>query len=162
MERANVMQRITQRVASTRPGAFIFRHTFHHVDRVLYRVLGRRTVSGFLAGVPNIMLTTTGARSGQPRTVPLVGVPVEDGVAIVGTRFGSPHHPAWYHNLLANPHAEMERDGTKSAVVARSVPDGPEYDAVMHAADAVYSGFPIYRRRITARRVPIFVLQPSA
>ena len=56
----------------------------------------------------------------------------------------------------------MERDGTKSAVVARSVPDGPEYDAVMHAADAVYSGFPIYRRRITARRVPIFVLQPSA
>ena len=75
------------------------------------------------------MLTTTGACSGQPRTVPLVGVPVEDGVAIVGTRFGSPHHPAWYHNLLANPHAEMERDGTKSAVVARSVPDGPEYDA---------------------------------
>jgi len=113
MERANVVQRITQRVASTRPVAFIFLHTFHHVDRALYR-------------------------------------------------FGSPHHPAWYHNLLANPHAEMERDGTKSAVVARSVPDGPEYDAVMHAADAVYSGFPIYRRRITARRVPIFVLQPPA
>ena len=63
-------------------------------------------------------------------------------MAIVGTCFGSPHHPAWYHNLLATPHADMERDGLKSAVVARSVPDGPEYDAVMHAADAVYSGFP--------------------
>ncbi len=162
MEQANVVQRIMQRVASTRPIAFIFRHTFHHVDRALYRLLGRRTLSGFVAGVPNIMLTTTGARSGQPRTVPLVGVPVNDGVAIVGTRFGSPHQPGWYHNLLADPHAAMERDGTTTAVIARPVPDGAEYDSVMRAADAIYSGYPIYRRRITARRVPVFVLQPAA
>jgi hypothetical protein len=59
MERANVVQRIMQRVASARPVAFIFRHTFHHIDRALYRLLGRRTLHGFVAGVPNIMLTTT-------------------------------------------------------------------------------------------------------
>ena len=147
MKQANAMQRVMQRVASIRPVAFVFRHTFHHVDRWLYRLLGRRTLSEFVAGVPNIMLTTTGARSGRPRTVPLVGIPVEQGVAIVGTRFGSPHQPAWYHNLLANPRAEMQRDGTASTVVARQVLDGAEYDTVMRAADAIYSGFPIYRRR---------------
>ena len=44
----------------------------------------------------------------------------------------------------------MEREGTTTAVVARAVPDGAEYDAVMRAADAIYCGYPIYRRRITA------------
>ena len=163
MKRANVVQRTMQRVASMRPVAFVFRHTFHRIDRALYRLLGRHTVSGFVAGVPNVMLTTTGARTGRKRTVPLVGVPIDDGVAIVGTRFGSPHHPARYHNLLADPFAELEtQGGTTTAVVAREVPDGDEYDAIMRAADATYSGFPIYRRRITARRVPVFVLQPVA
>ena len=163
MKRPNVVQRTMQRVASMRPVAFVFRHTFHHIDRTLYHLLGRHTVSGFVAGVPNIMLTTTGARTGRRRTVPLVGVPTDHGLAIVGTRFGSPHQPAWYHNLLADPRAELHHHGgATSAVIAREVPDGAEYDAVMRAADAVYSGFPVYRRRITTRRVPVFVLQPVA
>ncbi len=162
MKRANVVQRTMQRVASTRPVAFVFRHTFHHIDRASYRLLGHHTVSGFVAGVPNIMLTTTGARTGRRRTVPLVGVPTDHGVAVVGTRFGSPHHPAWFYNLLADPRAELQQPGgTTSAVVAREVTDGDEYDAIMRAADATYSGFPVYRRRITSRRIPVFVLQPS-
>ena len=161
MDRANVVQRTMQRVASMRPVAFVFRHTFHHIDRAWYRLLGHHTVSELVAGVPNIMLTTTGARTGRRRTVPLVGVPTNHGVAVVGTRFGSPHQPAWYYNLLADPRAELEHRGTTTVVVAREVTDGAEYDAIMRAADATYSGFPVYRRRITSRRVPVFVLQPS-
>ena len=72
----NAVQRTMQRIASLRPVAFVFRHTFHHIDRAAVGVLGGRTVSGIVAGVPNVMLTSTGARTGRPRTVPLVGIDV--------------------------------------------------------------------------------------
>ena len=112
---ANAVQRTMQRIASLRPVAFVFRHTFHHIDRAAVGVLRGRTVSGIVAGVPNIMLTSTGARTGRPRTVPLVGIDVADGVAIVGTRFGSPHHPGWYHNLVADPRAVIGAPATRSS-----------------------------------------------
>jgi deazaflavin-dependent oxidoreductase (nitroreductase family) len=159
--RANAVQRTMQRLASLRPVAFVFRHTFHHLDRVLLRVLGGRTLSSIIAGVPNILLTTTGARTGRARTVPVIGLPVDGGLAIVGTRFGSPTNPGWYHNLSHDPHARVTRRDETTDVVARLVPDGAEYDAIMRVADSVYCGFPKYRRRITTRRVPVFVLEPA-
>ena len=64
---ANPVQRLIQHVASLRPVAFVFRHTLHHLDRALLPVLRGRTLSSVLAGVPNIMLTTTGARTGRCR-----------------------------------------------------------------------------------------------
>jgi len=67
---ANPVQRVMQWFASLRPVAFVFRHTFHLVDRALLRPLRGRTLSSVVAGIPNIMLTTTGARTGQRRTVP--------------------------------------------------------------------------------------------
>ena len=90
----NRFQRMMQQMASLRPVAFVFRHTFHHVDKVAVRVLGGRTLSSVLGGVPNILLSTTGARSGKARTVPLLGVPIPNGaVAVIGTRFGHEMHP---------------------------------------------------------------------
>jgi deazaflavin-dependent oxidoreductase (nitroreductase family) len=158
-DHANALQRIVQHVASWRPVAAVFRHTFHHVDRRLFRVLGGRGLSSVLGGVPEILLTTTGARSGQRRTVPLVGIDLPDGrVAVIGTRWGSQHEPGWSHNLTANPHADVERHGRHHTVVARRVPPGPEYDAIMDAADSIYIGFASYRPRITRRDIPIYVL----
>ena len=124
-------------------------------------MLGGRTLSSIVAGVPNIMLTTTGARTGRARTVPVIGLPVDGGLAVVATRFGSPSNPGWYHNLSHDPHARVTRREATVDVVARSVPDGAEYDAIMRLADSVYAGFPKYRRRITTRRVPVFVLEPA-
>ena len=116
-EQANWVQRTMQRFAALRPVASVFRHTFHHLDKALYRVLGHRTLSGIIAGVPNIMLTTTGAKSGHPRTVPLVGPPVDGGVAVIATRWGSATNPGWAYNLDHDPHASMERDGTHASDV---------------------------------------------
>ena len=160
-EQANWVQRTMQRFAALRPVASVFRHTFHHLDKALYRVLGHRTVSGIIAGVPNIMLTTTGAKSGRPRTVPLVGLPVDGGVAVIATRWGSATNPGWAYNLDHDPHASMDRDGTHTSVTARRVEDGAEYETIFGGARDVYLGFPKYRRRITSRDVPIFVLEPQ-
>ena len=157
----NAFQKGFQRFASLPPVAWAFRHTAHHLDRVAVKVFKGRTVSGMLAGIPNIMLTTTGAKSGEPRTVPLVGLPVGDGLAIIGTRFGSDQHPGWYHNLSKDPHAVVEQNGRRTEVVARRVPPGDEYDSIMAQADTVYAGYAKYRERITDREIPIFVLDPQ-
>jgi deazaflavin-dependent oxidoreductase (nitroreductase family) len=161
---ANALQRLVQHFASLRPVAMVFRHTFHHVDRWLFGVLRGHTLSSVLGGVPEILLTTTGARTGESRTVPLVGITLADGTtAVIGTRWGSQHEPAWSHNLTAIPDATIERrGGERSAVVARRVPHGAEYEAIMAAADRVYLGFARYRRRISRRDVPVYVLEPVA
>lgn len=157
----NRFQRAFQRFASLGPVAVVFRHTAHHMDKVAVKVLGGRTLSGILAGIPNIMLTTTGAKSGEKRTVPLVGLPTASGaLAVIGTRFGSDSHPGWYHNLVTDPRATVEVRGDRHDVVARLVPEGDEYDAIMRLADTVYVGYAEYRRRITTRHIPIFVLDP--
>lgn len=157
----NRVQRTMQHIASLRPVAAVFRRTFHHFDRWALGLLRGRTLSGVVAGVPNIMLTTTGARTGRARTVPLIGLPVAGGgTAIVGTRWGSEHNPGWFHNLTSDPRAVVQRGDERIDVVARRVPEGGEYDAIMRQADAVYVGFPKYRRRISRRAVPVFVLEP--
>jgi deazaflavin-dependent oxidoreductase (nitroreductase family) len=97
----------------------------------MYRLLGRRTVSAIVAGVPNVMLTTTGAKTGRQRTVPLVGVPVDGGIAVIGTRWGSPTAPGWSYNLDHDPQAVVERHGERTPVVARRLPEGPEYEAAL-------------------------------
>ncbi|MEY4338498.1 MAG: hypothetical protein RLZ14_348 [Actinomycetota bacterium] len=159
MKGPNVFQRGFQRFASLRPMAWVFRHSAHHLDRWTARFTKGRTLSGMLAGIPNIMLTTTGAKSGQQRTVPLVGLNIDGNLAIVGTRFGSDQHPGWYHNLLKHPQATVEVHGTRSDVVARLVAPGAEYDRIMAVADNVYTGYAKYRSRITDRHIPIFMLE---
>jgi deazaflavin-dependent oxidoreductase (nitroreductase family) len=122
----------------------------------------RRGLSSVLGGVPEILLTTTGARTGRQRTVPLVGIDLSDGTtAIVGTRWGAQHEPGWSHNLTANPYAKIEHPGQGHTVVARRVPPGAEYDAIMSVADKMYLGFARYRPRITQREIPIYVLKPA-
>ena len=161
-KQANPVQRFIQGVASLRPVASVFRHTFHHLDKALYRLLGQRTVSGILAGVPNIMLTTTGAKTGRLRTVRVIGVPVDGSVAVIGTRWGSETTPGWaYKPRSRSAGVDQARDGTRTSVTARRVAEGTEYVTILSDADRIYLGFPRYRGRITKRQVPVFVLEPQ-
>ena len=84
----------------------------------------------------------------------MIGLPVPGGTAIVGTRWGSEQNPGWFHNLTSDPRAVVERGDERIDVVARRVPEGGEYDAIMRQADRVDVGFAKYRRRISSRAVP--------
>src|SRR5690242_5297962 len=102
------LQRMMQHIGASRPGAWLFARTLHPLDRVLMRISrGRVSVPGVLTGLPVVMLTTIGAKSGKPRTVPLVGLGDGDKVIVIASNFGQAHHPAWYHNLRANPEAML-------------------------------------------------------
>jgi deazaflavin-dependent oxidoreductase (nitroreductase family) len=88
-----------------------------HVDRLLHRVTGGRVIMS--AGMlPSLVLTTTGAKTGQKRTTPLATKPDGDGWYVVGSNFGREKHPAWTANLIANPEAEVSFKGRSIPVTA--------------------------------------------
>ncbi len=155
---ANAAQRAMQKVAATKPMAWAFQKTLYPIDKRLFRwTKGKVTVPGIVAGLPVILLTTTGRRSGEPRTMPLLGVPIGDDLAVIGTNYGTTHTPGWVYNLEADPSATVEYRGTRVDVTARPA-DDTEYDIAFDLAAAVYAGYAAYRERITDREVRVFVL----
>jgi deazaflavin-dependent oxidoreductase (nitroreductase family) len=157
----NGAQRVFQRGASTRAGAWLFSKTAHHLDRfLLRRTRGRTAVATLLAGLPIITVTTTGAKTGLARTLPLLGIPIEGDLALIGTNFGQTNTPGWVHNLEADPMARVAYGDRSVDVTARRA-DPAETDAALTAAARVYPGYDRYRERITGREVKVFVLTPS-
>jgi len=118
---------------------------------------GRVQVSALL--VPSLVLHTVGARSGEPRDVPLMYTPDGHGRAIVaGTNFAGARHPAWTGNLLAQPDAAITVRGRRMPVHASPVPDA-ERDAVWARIEAQWPGYRDYERE-SGRTVRLFRLQP--
>lgn len=154
----NAARRAVQWVAATRPAAWTLARLLPPLDRmVLRRSHGRRTLTQPLAGLPVITLTSTGAKSGQPRTTPLIAVPVGDDLALIGTNFGQRATPDWAYNLEAHPQATVTYRDRAVAVEARRA-TAAEADAIIAASAHVYGGYRRYRARITGREVRVFVL----
>lgn len=157
---ATGLQRVLRRVGASAPGSWVLRRTLHHVDGFVYRVSGHRaTFAQSVVGIPTAMLTTTGARTGLARTVPVLAFDVADGWGLVASSFGQEHHPGWYYNLLAHPGAVLEVEGVATDVVARRV-HGAERDLVRTAALRIYPGYVVYERRANHRELGYFVLRP--
>lgn len=171
--RPNWLNRLVMAVASTRPGAWLLAPILHHVDRaVLWLTGGRFTASSLLAGIPTIILTAKGARSGKRRSVPLLGVPAgnngdksvagDEGdagdIVVIASSWGQERHPAWYYNVRANPEVEVSWDGGGGRYLAREA-TGAERERYWQKAVAIYPGFAAYRRR-TDRQIPVIVLSP--
>lgn len=156
----NVLQRLVQVTASSKPGAWVLQRTMYRLDRPLMRITKGRVGANMLSGVPMGLFTTTGAKSGEPRTMPLAFIPFGEALAVVGTNYGQKHTPGWVYNLLAHPRAVIDYRGVRAEVMARlAEPD--EEDAVWQAAGALYRGFPKYRERITGRTPRVFILEPA-
>ena len=151
----NAFQRLVVRFAGTAPGAWVFARAAHHLDHVVYRATGgRSTLASWMAGIPVVMVTTTGRRSGRQISTPILAVPEGDALVLVGSNFGQAHHPAWVHNLRADPRAWV--DG--QAVTAEEV-EGDERDRLFALATEVYPGYPAYVRRAAPRRIAIMRLR---
>ena len=162
VKNANRLQRIMQVVASSRPGAWIFSKTLHQQDRVLFKATGGRlTIPSVLAGLPVVMLTTNGAKTGRSRTMPLLGIPVGEDLAVIGSNYGQKSTPGWVYNLEADPSAIVGYRNRTVAVVARRA-DKIEADVVFELAGAVYPGYAKYRSRADHRVIKVFVLESAS
>jgi deazaflavin-dependent oxidoreductase (nitroreductase family) len=155
------LQRLLQHLPASQLGAWIFARTLHPLDRLLLRISrGRVSIPGVLTGLPVIMLTTVGAKSGKLRTVPVVGLSDGDKVVVIASNFGQAHHPAWYHNLRAHPEATLEVSGRSGRYLAREATP-TEWQTYWHRAADLYIGFPEYQQRTHGRAIPIIVLTPQ-
>jgi deazaflavin-dependent oxidoreductase (nitroreductase family) len=159
-DRANVFQRVLRRFAASGPGSWLFARILHHIDRPIHRLTGGRyTFASLLSGLPVVMLTTTGAKSGQLRTVPVLGITADGALAIIASNYGQVRDPGWSHNLRAKPEAEVVVDGSHRPVRAVEA-DGERRARIWEAGLRMYPGFGQYERRAAHRRISVFVLEP--
>ncbi|MEU4155403.1 nitroreductase/quinone reductase family protein [Actinoplanes sp. NPDC026670] len=114
-------------------------------------------VGGMFEGGRLLLLTTTGARSGRPHTVPLGYLPDQGRVLVIGSNGGARRHPAWLHNVLAHPVVQVE-DGPFVYEAAATVLSGPERDVVFARAVESDSGWADYERR-SGRELPVVALE---
>ncbi len=154
----NLAARGIRRLIAARPMAWLLARTIHHVDGAVLRLSGgRTTAAALLSGLPIVLLTTTGARSGRPRAVPLVAVPDGPRLILIASNWGQARHPAWYYNVKANPRVSVTRDGQTRPYQAREAV-GEERAALWARAVAVYPGYEGYARR-AGRSIPVVVLE---
>ena len=161
-DQANFVQRGVRRFASSGPGAWVFSRAAHHLDRPLYRASkGKYTVAALIAGLPILMLTTVGAKSGKRRTVPVLGLPTSEGLAVIASNFGQERNPAWFHNLSKDPRAQVGVGERVREVRAIEV-EGERRARIWQDGLKIYPGFSQYERRASHRRIHVFVLEPTA
>lgn len=159
--RKNFLQTINTRIAMSAVGAQLSARLMHHLDKLVLRLSnGRSTAASLLTGLPILALTTTGAKSGLPRTMPLVAIPHRDGqLIVIASNWGQQKHPAWYYNILAHPQVTVTRDGRSQPYLARET-EGAEREACWQTAVQTYPGYTAYKQR-TTRQIPVILLTPQ-
>jgi deazaflavin-dependent oxidoreductase (nitroreductase family) len=117
-------------------------------------------VGGMFEGAPLLLLTSIGAKSGAPRTTPLMYLPDGERLVIFASKAGAPTNPAWYHNLLANPSATVEV-GDDTFDVNVSIAAGEERERLFNHQSELMPQFADYAQK-TTRQIPVVLLERAA
>jgi deazaflavin-dependent oxidoreductase (nitroreductase family) len=159
----NPFNRLMQKIAYSRPGAWFYARALPHLDRLVLKLSrGRTNLTSLVTGLPVVFITTRGARSGLKRTLPLLYIQDEhdpDSFALIASNWGQAHYPAWYFNLKADPQAVCAIEGRTADYLAREV-SGEEYERIWQAAVDLYIGYSAYKQRVGKRHIPVFVMTP--
>jgi len=157
----NWIQKTLLKFTSSLIGARIASRILHPLDKAILKFTdNKNSLTSILSGIPVIVLTTTGARSEEPRTLPLLGVVKNDNVFLIATNWGRAHHPSWYYNLRANPEAQLSIGKDTGPYIARDATDA-EREKFWTEAVKMYPGYAEYKKRISTRKIPMFILSPK-
>jgi deazaflavin-dependent oxidoreductase (nitroreductase family) len=147
-----------RRTVGIRPIAWLYTRIQAPLDRFVFRLTrGKATVSSLTGAVEVAMLTTTGARSGERRTQPVLALPDGDDLVVIASNYGRSRHPSWYHNLRAHPRAAVALDGDSWDVDAEEL-DGDERERYYERGIEFSPAFDHYRRWAGGRRIPVIRL----
>ena len=141
----------------SRPGQFLSRRVFFRIDPWLYRATGGRYPQ-ILGGPATAPLTSTGAKSDQPRVRQLTYFHDGPDAILLASNSAKPNHPGWYYNLKAHPECQLGDE----KFIAREVTDPDDYARLYTLAEHVYAGYGDYRVKTAhiGRQIPIFRLTP--
>ena len=143
-----------------RPVSAFFARKIHRIDGMLLKLTrGKYTVSE-MAGWPIVQITTIGAKTGQPHTLPLVAVFDGEKIVLIASSFGRQHNPGWYYNLKAFPECDIQFKGRSRKYMARETA-GAEREKYWQLAVSYYKGYDLYAIRAAHRQIPVMVLEPQ-
>jgi deazaflavin-dependent oxidoreductase (nitroreductase family) len=156
--RLRIDEVLLERFAMSRAGYWFLLHIAPVLDKLLIpRTRGRLSSTG----IDKVgLVTTTGAKSGQPRTHPLVLLVDGDDLIAIGSNYGREAHPAWSANLLAHPECSVEFRGPPTPRRAELL-EGAARDQAWATAVDFYAGYERYRTRCAPRQIRVFRLHPT-
>lgn len=128
-------------------------------DQVAAYEASRGTEANTLNGVPVVVVTSIGAKSGKIRKNPLMRVEHDGRYALVASKGGAPSHPTWYHNLVAHPTVEVQ-DGPQPREFTVRIAEGAERAEWWERAVEVWPAYADYQTK-TDREIPVFVAEPA-
>ncbi|WP_173813946.1 nitroreductase family deazaflavin-dependent oxidoreductase [Mycobacterium rhizamassiliense] len=150
---------IFERAAMTRVGSTLGKYLAPRFDKIAIPLTKGRFST---MGIDKVgLVTTTGAKSGQPRSQPLALLDDGDGLLAIGSNYGQEKHPGWSANLLAHPECTIELNGPPRPYRAELL-EGDERAAAWATANDVYAGYENYRKNCAHRQIRIFRLRPSS
>jgi len=158
--RPNAFQKLMHRFFMLRPVTAFFAPRVHRIDQAILKLTKGKYTSSEILGWNIIQLTTIGAKTNQPRTLPLMALFDGEKIALIASSFGRAHNPGWYYNLKAHLQCEVqgnERTGTYLAHEA----GGDEYDKYWQLGVSSYAGYEKYKERAAHRHIPVMVLEPK-
>ena len=156
----NALQKFLHRFLMIRWVTDFFAPRIHRVDKALIELTkGRHSPAEFL-GWPIVEITTLGAKSNQPRKMPLIGVIDNEKIALIASNFGREHNPGWYYNLKVHPECDVLFQGKTGKYLAHET-DGEEYSHYWKMAVSYYAGYEKYKERAAHRHIPVMALEPK-
>jgi deazaflavin-dependent oxidoreductase (nitroreductase family) len=155
--RMNIFLRAQENFARSAAGYWYLKRIAPRIDPPLLRLTGGRVSSMYPA--PVMLLTTTGAKSGQPRSIPLTYLADGGEIILVGSNYGGKKHPAWYRNLLANPKAEVLAGKRSGSYSASQITDPGEHERTWARVVDLYAGYGDYEKRAGDRTIPLVRLE---
>jgi len=156
----NALQRLLHRFFMIGLVTAFFAPRVHRLDIAVLQLTNRKYSLVEILGWPIVMVTTLGAKTNQPRSLPLVGIMDDQGIALIASNFGRQKNPAWYYNLRAHPECFASFKGKMGSYMAREI-EGAEYDKYWQLAVSYYAGYEKYKEHAAPRHIPIMVLEPK-
>lgn len=154
------VERQMEAFVKTRVGGWLAVNVANPIDARLLPLTNGRV--GLFFGQPVGLLTTKGAKSGLERRTPLLYLDDGDQVVLVASKAGAARHPAWFHNLRANPGVSFLRRGGHTGDYLAREAEGAEREELWERVNDLYAGYDTYQGRAGSRRIPVVVLDPAS
>ena len=155
----NALQKLLHRILMLGPVSAFLAVSLYRLDTLVLKISkGKHTVAEFV-GLPMIEITTTGAKTGEARTMPLVSLIDGEKIALIGSNFGRKTNPGWYYNLKKNPQCTALVNGCTQTYLARET-QNEERQKYWDMAVSLYKGYDLYRIRASHRQIPVMILEP--
>ncbi len=155
----NAFQKIIHRFLMLRPVSAFLAVSLYRLDTLILKISKGKHTMAEIVGLPMIEITTTGAKTGEARTMPLVSLIDGEKIALIGSNFGRKTNPGWYYNLKKNPQCTVLVNGHTQTYLARETQNG-ERQKYWDMAVSLYKGYELYRIRASHRQIPVVILEP--